>query len=157
MNQTKDASNHIRRQLRTEGTIHVAEQLLVFWLENKVAEGVFIEPAIARGQERITNFCNGLNSIRLWLEDMTPAVRISSVTGSSLTCETRAGLDGGREEPVTEDILTAGVISSSHRRILFKPLQKLVIISWPRAIAGSIRTPSATLFLSQNTRSCSAT
>ena len=88
---------NILGQLRTERTIHVAEQLLVFCLENKVAEGVLIEPAIARDQETITNFRNGLNSIRLWLEDMTPAVRISSITGSSLTCETRASLDSGKE------------------------------------------------------------
>ena len=93
----KGCTKSVRHRLRTERTIHVAEQLLVFWLENKVAEGVLIEPAIARDQDMITNFRNGLNSIRLWLEDMTPAVRISSVTGSSLTCETGAGLDGGRE------------------------------------------------------------
>ena len=61
-------------------------------------ERVPVELALPRGQEMITNFSNGTNGIRLGLEDMILAIKIYFATGFSLTCETGAGLDSGREK-----------------------------------------------------------
>lgn len=97
MNQTRDACAKIlRRRLRTERTIFIAEQLLVLRLEDEVAEGALIEPAIAGGQKVITNLLNDTNGVRLRPEDMTLTVIISFVAGFSLTCEAGAGLNSSR-------------------------------------------------------------
>ena len=85
-----DVPTFLRRRLRTERTILIAEQLLVFWLESEVVEGVLIEPAIAGGQEMITNLLNDTNGVCHRLEDTTLALRVPFCAGLSLTCETGA-------------------------------------------------------------------